>query len=175
VSPWMLLIPGTVGSGGCTPGTSIKARCLVLEAHRCVALLNVPGSAAVLHSWLRSSWAALITHRSKQFCLLVSTGQASLAIHSPPAPYRVRPLARADCDGGIAFIAVGFDGGAGFWLELRFLFPSHPECCRCWFPPQPHGHSSTGNNVRPPGRDLCADTSWKPQLENMRNQSQFGS
>lgn len=44
----------------------------MLETRRCVALLNVPGSATGLRSWLHSAWAALITQRSKQFCLLVS-------------------------------------------------------------------------------------------------------
>lgn len=46
----------------------------------------------------------------------------------------------ADCDSGTAIIAVGFDGWAGFWQELKLLFPSHPECRRCWFPSRPHQH-----------------------------------
>lgn len=40
----------------------------------------------------------------------------------------------------------------------------------------PGGRSTCmGNSTWRAGGELCADTSWKPQLENMRNQSLFGS
>ena len=45
----LLLLPGIMGSGSCTPGI-----CLSLETRRCVALLNVPGS-AFLASFLLGS------------------------------------------------------------------------------------------------------------------------